>query len=212
MPQHHHASQRSSKRQEAASPDEQESCTLSSMILYSTVFHPASSLLPNHLRTSCIPLHNAHYSTVHSYDSIMGNAASREVAKQAQKAAGSGAQTAAKAPRPPPLGRSSADAPDVIEDPQAPLRQRQLQETQALLQPEPKRTAPVPARPPVPDGNSGFFRGQISDPRDVAQEKFLLHQSGGNQKDQQELAPDLLKFLQDAGPLEKKVNKVSQGA
>lgn len=141
----------------------------------------------------------------------MGNAASREVAKQAQKAAGSGAQTAAKGPRPPPLGRASAEAPDVIEDAQAPLRQRQQQETQALLQPEPKRTtAPAPARPPVPDGNSGFFRGQISDPRDVAQEKFLMHQSG-NKKDPLEIAPDLLKFLQDAGPLEKKINKASQG-
>ena len=152
----------------------------------------------------------------------MGNAASREVVKQAQKAAGSGASAAAtKAPRPPPLGRASADAPDVIEDPQAPLRQRQQQETQALLQPEPRRTTPTPiggngsalprapAHPPIPDANTGFFRGQVSDPRDVAQEKFLIHQSGGTKgQDPLELAPDLLKFLQDAGPLEKKVNKV----
>ena len=79
-----------------------------------------------------------------------------------------------------------------------------------------------PPPPPVPDSNTGFYRGQLSDPRDTAQEKFLIHQSGGgnnnnnaisnnangNNKDDLELAPDLLKFLKEAGPLQKKVNKV----
>jgi hypothetical protein len=153
----------------------------------------------------------------------MGQAASRQAAKQAQKAASSGAKaTGAAAPRPPPLGRAVADAPSVTEDAEKALKQRQLQETVELLKPQHPPMAPVPVggkptrpgsplTPPLPDMATGFFRGQISDPRDASQEAFLTRHSGFSKKDlteQQELAPDLLKFLQDAGPIVKTVNKV----
>jgi len=165
----------------------------------------------------------------------MGNAASsasREIVKKTGKAVASktssaagaagAAAAAAAAPRPPPLGRPFADAPDVIEDSEAPLRQRQQEEARALAQPEAsfttlqqqqkqqqqQQSAARLTQPPQPDANTGFYRGQISDPRDVAQEKFLVHQSGESKDASQELAPDLLQFLKDAGPLEKKLNRV----
>ena len=182
----------------------------------------------------------------------MGQAASRQAAKQVQKAAktaaGNGnAKTAAKAAinatpepaaRPPPLGRAYAEAPEVTEDATEALKKRQQKEAKELLQPPPPQAAaatqpgpvstpggrqqpPRPGQPPQQappqhlqqkpqaDPNSGFFRGQIVDPRDVAQEQFLIHHQGGKGQPSQEMAPDLLKFLQDAGPLEKKVDKVS---
>lgn len=154
----------------------------------------------------------------------MGQAASRQAVKEVQKVAKSAtlpsAAAAAAAPRPPPLGRPVADAPEATEDAIKALRERQVKETQDLLKPQPGAGGPPPQsgppQMPQPDQNSGFYRGQISDPRDVSQEKFLAHQSGAPQSgaaskptQAPELAPDLLKFLQDAGPLEKKVNKVS---
>ena len=141
----------------------------------------------------------------------MGNSASaaRQAAKKGPSVVGNAAKSAAPAakPRPPPLGRPSADAPEVIEDATKALKERQLKENQELMKPS---SGPAPPQMPMPDENSGFYRGQISDPRDTAQAQFLAHQSGANLKAQQapELSPDLLKFLQDMGPLEKKVNKV----
>ncbi|CAB9524418.1 expressed unknown protein [Seminavis robusta] len=150
----------------------------------------------------------------------MGNSASRHAAQQIQRAAGkeAGKAAAAAPPRPPPLGRASADAPAVIEDAEKALQERQQREaiefSKPQQAPQPKDPATAtrpPPPPPRPDINTGFLRGQISDPRDAAQEQFLVHQSGNKTnaqtQEQQELAPDLLKFLQDAGPLEKKVNK-----
>ena len=153
----------------------------------------------------------------------MGQAASRQAAKQVQKAAGSNAAksaTAAAAPRPPPLGRPSADAPDVIEDAEKALQSRQEKELEHLSRPMPPSqyrssplapprnyAPPAPLPPPQADAETGFFRGQLTDPRDVSQEKFLKHQQGGK-PNPQELAPDLLKFLTDVGPLQKKVKKV----
>jgi hypothetical protein len=152
----------------------------------------------------------------------MGQAASRQAAKQVQKAASNGAKaTGVAAPRPPPLGRPIADAPVVTEDAEKALEARQLRETMELLKPQHPPMAPVPVgKPPRPDYpvtppqadiGTGFFRGQISDPRDSSQADFLTRLGGYTKKDlteQQELAPDLLKFLQDAGPIEKKLNKV----
>lgn len=150
----------------------------------------------------------------------MGQAVSRQAAKQAKKVVGDptkltlpSSAASAAAPRPPPLGRPVADAPAVIEDATKALTERQQKESQDLLRPQTSGSAPPTPSPPQgphPDQNSGFFRGQLTDPRDVAQEQFLVHQSGAPKpKETPELAPDLLKFLQDAGPLEKKVNKVS---
>lgn len=144
----------------------------------------------------------------------MGQGASRQAAKHAQRAAKNGGpKTSSAAPRPPPLGRAEADEPEVIEDATRALQQRQQKEQNELLkgvsqQQQQSQSQRQPARP---DPNSGFFRGgaPVEDPRDVAQEKFLVHQSGGK-KEMEEISPDLLQFLKDAGPLQKKVNKVSQ--
>ena len=152
----------------------------------------------------------------------MGQAASKQAVQQAKKVVGDpskltrpSAAASAAAPRPPPLGRPVADAPEVTEDAIKALKERQQKETKELMGPRPPSMAPPPPGPPQmpqPDANSGFFRGQITDPRDVAQERFLVHQSGAPKKQEQtpELAPDLLKFLQDVGPLEKKLNKVGR--
>ena len=147
----------------------------------------------------------------------MGQAASRQAGKAAQRAAKSGGSKAAGSsapkPRPPPLGRPVADEPEVTEDANKALKQRQQREQQDFFQGTP--TSPPPSKGtagamPQPDQNTGFFRGQnpVEDPRDVAQEQFLVQQSGGSKK-LEEMSPELLKFLKDAGPLQKKVNKVS---
>lgn len=149
----------------------------------------------------------------------MGQAASRQATKQAKKLVGdpskltlpsSAAQSAA--PRPPPLGRPVADAPEHTEDAIKALSERQAKETQDLMRPtgggNHRPPTPGPPQTPQPDQNSGFYRGQITDPRDVAQERFLIQRSGAPKSQQTpELAPDLLKFLQDVGPLEKRINK-----
>jgi hypothetical protein len=105
------------------------------------------------------------------------------------------------------LGRPEADAPEVTEDATKALKQRGQRERQEELNkhdPAPSTLQQVQA-----DQNTGFFRGAapVEDPRDVAQEQFLVHQGGGQNK-LEEMSPDLLQFLKDAGPLQKKVNKV----
>jgi hypothetical protein len=112
------------------------------------------------------------------------------------------------------LGRPVADEPEVTEDASKALKQRQQREQRELIHGTPPSPPPSKGTAgttmPQPDQNTGFFRGQypVEDPRDVAQEQFLVQQSGGSKK-LEEMSPELLNFLKDAGPLQKKVNKVS---
>ena len=66
----------------------------------------------------------------------------------------------------------------------------------------PPQPSPSPHQPSLSEEAAAAAYPSSSSRRDVAQQKFLKEKAGGSEY--QEMPPDLLEFLKDAGPLEKK--------